>query len=150
MMSYLFPYNILFRFGLQLTISKFSWELTALYKEKMVLYKQTSMVTNMTMPTQPWSTHPHPPLPTQPTMVAANRLILCKISPSYLGPGAQGVCLYVNCNTKSLLDPDKNVQGQIRFKLRIPQELHRCMISQSWFFITINFCTSERFGKNLQ
>jgi hypothetical protein len=40
-------------------------------------------------------------------MLAANRRILCKISSLYLGPGAKGVCLYVNCNTKSLLDPEK-------------------------------------------
>jgi hypothetical protein len=47
----------------------------------------------------------HPP--PQPTMLAANRVILCKISSLYLGPGAKGVCLYVNCNIKSLLDPEK-------------------------------------------
>jgi hypothetical protein len=63
-------------------------------------------------------------------MLAANRVILCKISSLYLGPGAQGVCMYVNYNTKSLLDPEKNVQGQITIKLTIKQELHRCMISQ--------------------
>jgi hypothetical protein len=40
-------------------------------------------------------------------MIAANRMILCKNSSLYLGPGAKGVCLYVNCNTKSLLDPEK-------------------------------------------
>jgi hypothetical protein len=64
-------------------------------------------------------------------MLAANRVILCKISSLYLGSGAKGVCLYVNCNIKCLLDTEKNVQGQIRFKLTIQKELHRCMISQS-------------------
>jgi hypothetical protein len=32
-----------------------------------------------------------------------------QISSLYLGPGAKGVCLYVNCNTKSLLDPEKTL-----------------------------------------
>jgi hypothetical protein len=36
----------------------------------------------------------HPPLPTQPTMIAANRVILCKISSLYLGLGAKGKLQY--------------------------------------------------------
>jgi len=40
-------------------------------------------------------------------MLEANRMILLKISSLYIGPGAKGVCLYVKCNTKSLLDPEK-------------------------------------------
>jgi hypothetical protein len=70
-------------------------------------------------------------------MLVANRVILCKISSLYIGPEAQGVCLYVNWNTKRLLDPEKNdpeknVQGQIRFKLTFQQEHQRCIISQSF------------------
>jgi hypothetical protein len=38
---------------------------------------RTSMVTKVTMPTQPLPSRPHPPLPTQPPMLSANRVILC-------------------------------------------------------------------------